>query len=675
MAAQRPGHVAAPGAGRRIVRRRLGNAVMVFALIAGHGTALADAAASQASTIDAELASEIAVAAPGEMQDVIVRLRRQAALSTITASTRAARLRAVNLALRRNAATTQASIIELLEQRRAEGTVRTFDPYWVFNGLAVTATPAVIEELAARSDVARIVPDREIAVASAAAAAAAEPNVAQVQAPALWDLGYRGQGIVVANMDTGVDVEHPDLAGSWRGGSNSWFDPNGQHPTPADVNGHGTWTMGLMVGGDAGGTAVGMAPDARWIAVKIFDDSGIASSSDIHAGFQWLLDPDGDPQTADAPNVVNDSWSLGSIGCNLDFEADLESLQAGGILPIFAAGNYGPSVGTSASPGNNPGAFAVGATDEADAIDASSGRGPSACGEPQTTFPELVAPGVDVRTTDLFGTYRRVSGTSAAAAVVSGGLALLLDAMPDLTATAQADALEAGAVDLGAAGPDDVYGWGRLDVLASYGFLRPSGISIEVQPASAETTPGGTVVATIVATPIGAFGGDVDLALEGLSSTQATWTFTPDRIAAGSGSSDLRITTSVTLAPGTYPLTVTASSGAAVDDASFSMVVTEAPDFAIAVTPASRTIRRGSTTSYAVEVSSRGGFTGAVDLSVAGLPRDVTAAFGSTPIAGRGTATMTVTTRHRARKGTYILTVTGSSGATVHRASTALLLR
>ena len=75
-----------------------------------------------------------------------------------------------------------------------------------------------------------------------------------------------------------------------------WYDPYGQHPsTPIDVSGHGTMTMGVMVGGDVGGTAVGVAPDARWIAVKMFNDQGYATMSAIHLSFQWLLDPDRNP--------------------------------------------------------------------------------------------------------------------------------------------------------------------------------------------------------------------------------------------------------------------------------------------------------------------------------------------------------------------------------------------
>jgi Subtilase family len=135
--------------------------------------------------------------------------------------------------------------------------------------------------------------------------------------------------------------------------------------------------MGVMVGGDAGGSSVGIAPDATWIAVKIFNDRGTATSSGIHQGFQWLLDPDGNPATADAPDVVNDSWTMSTSGCLLDFQPDLANLRTAGVLPVFAAGNYGPLSGSARSPANNPEAFAVGATNDMDAIYSYSSRGPS----------------------------------------------------------------------------------------------------------------------------------------------------------------------------------------------------------------------------------------------------------------------------------------------------------
>jgi subtilisin family serine protease len=228
--------------------------------------------------------------------------------------------------------------------------------------------------------VAEIRPDKEIGAPAGKPAKPPEANIDLVGADDLWNLGIRGQGVVVANMDTGVDASHPDLGSRWRGGTNSWYDPNGEHPnTPTDVSGHGTWTTGVMVGGDKGGTSIGMAPDAKWIAVEIFDDRGVATTSGIHLGFQWRLDPDGDPSTPDAPNVVNDSWTMSTFGYDLEFQPDLQSLRAAGIVSVFAAGNFGPGTSTVPSPANNPEALSVGAVDNSGVIDSSSGRGPSAC--------------------------------------------------------------------------------------------------------------------------------------------------------------------------------------------------------------------------------------------------------------------------------------------------------
>jgi subtilisin family serine protease len=415
-----------------------------------------------------------AAAGPRRMADAVVVLRDQADLSGIRTSSRARRLAAVERALRAKAASGQKGVLAQLAKGRARGLVESVVPLWIVNQVEVRAAPSVIRQLAARPDVREVRPILTIQAPSPtavpfgpAAAGAAEPNLGVVNAPALWDLGLRGQGVVVANMDTGVDVSHPELASRWRGGTNSWFDPNGEHPTtPTDVNGHGTWTMGVMVGGDAGGTSIGVAPDARWVAVKIFNGRGSTTSTAIHRGFHRLLDPDGNPATPDAPNVVNDSWTMSVSGCNLDFQPDLRNLRAAGILPVFAAGNFGPAPNSVLSPANNPEAFAVGATDDTDVLDPSSSRGASAC--PLAIAPKLVAPGVGVRTTDLYGLYAEETGTSLAAPHVAGSLALLLGAFPGLSADRQEAALEGAAVDLGPAGADNDYGFGRLDALAAY---------------------------------------------------------------------------------------------------------------------------------------------------------------------------------------------------------------
>ncbi len=216
---------------------------------------------------------------------------------------------------------------------------------------------------------------------------------------------------------------------------------------------------------------MGVAPGAQWIAVKMFDDQGASTATAIHLGYQWLLDPDNNPATADAPQVVNNSWAYGAPGCNLEFEPDLQSLRAAGILPVFAAGNSGPSVNTSHSPANNPSAFAVGAANNNGLIYSLSSRGPTTCGGSTDVFPDVVAPGVNINTTDLGGYYTITSGTSISAPHVSGGLALLLSAYPNLTAAQQETALRSTAIDRGVAGPDNIYGYGRVDLLAAFQSL------------------------------------------------------------------------------------------------------------------------------------------------------------------------------------------------------------
>src|SRR4051812_45463764 len=256
--------------------------------------------------------------APDPFVDVIVVMKSQAT-PTITAPDRRERLRQLEKALRDHADATQRGARALLATRKATSIV----PLWIVNAIGAHVRTSVAAELARRPDVREVRPSATIQAPAAEVAGGIEPNVAQVNAPALWDLGYRGQGMVVASMDTGVDISHPELAARWRGGTNSWYDPNGQHrSTPVDLAGHGTQTMGVMVGGDAGGTSIGVAPDARWIAVKIFNDRGQASSTAIHLGYQWLLDPDGNPATADAPNVVNNSWTMSAGSCSLEFQPD-----------------------------------------------------------------------------------------------------------------------------------------------------------------------------------------------------------------------------------------------------------------------------------------------------------------------------------------------------------------
>jgi subtilisin family serine protease len=434
------------------VKRILVSLLMVLINLAHSGSA-PDAFARPA-VLDAAVLSALVRSAPDQPLDVIVTLRDQAEVSQLDRS-------AVPAVLQRHAASTQSDLLAMLHARSADQ-VYAVTPLWIDNAIALSASREVIFDLARRTDVARIQLDEAFLMPTANADLNAVPsNLAAIGAPAAWQRGVTGRGVVVAVLDSGVDLLNADLAAKWRGGSNSWFDPYGEHDAPVDLTGHGTQVLGVILGGEDDGVPLGVAPGAQWIAAKIFNDRGRATTSAIHRALQWVLDPDGDPATDDAPQVVNNSWSAANAGCNSDFAADLRALRAAGILPVFAAG-----INQSVSPANLPEAFAVGAVTAEAVLLADSAHGPSNCLADGDVYPQLVAPGDNIHTTNHYGAFITASGTSLAAAHVSGALALLLSVTPHLSADEQVALLIETAVDLGESGPDNNFGHGRLDVAA-----------------------------------------------------------------------------------------------------------------------------------------------------------------------------------------------------------------
>ena len=420
---------------------------------------------------------------------VIVRFSDAADLASVAVTDRRQRDNRVMLALQAASAknmTALKPVLTALEATRIKN-------LWLINAVAVTLPAIAVQKLAQHPAVATI--DRDAQIQSGRSqrtpAMRTEPpeqatptdsadsvapdvtrasgtlpnwNIQAVHAPEVWAKGFTGKGVVVAGMDTGVDFQHPLLRQKWRGGANSWFDPRGEWSTPYDPSGHGTQAMGVVLAEPD----VGVAPDARWIAARLYDAQGRASMSDIHLAFQWLLDPDGDPATRDAPDIVNASWALtGRVpgSCILEFDQDIRALKAAGIAVVFAAGNDGPNPGSSSSPGNNPGVLSVGAIDRTMEIARQTSRGPSACDG--AVFPTLLAPGVNIRTTDLshggMVAYTSVSGSSLAAPHVSGVLALLIGAFPSASVAELEAALVTKKSD-----SDSV----RLDAMASFQYLQ-----------------------------------------------------------------------------------------------------------------------------------------------------------------------------------------------------------
>lgn len=479
----------------------------------------------EAATISPELQSVLQTAPSSQEVAIIINLADKVDVKQIptvplsrTREGRKIRRNAIAVALKDKANKTQGPLKTLLQSRGG----KKIKPLWITNSVAVTVPASVINELAGSPQIASIELDAVIPASPIIPAVAGTPrwNIDRVNAPTLWSAGIDGTGVVVASLDTGIDVNHPDLKYRWRGGAcssppdcPSWFDPYNNTTTPYGIpatggsfteldaiHAHGTSTMGIMVGGSAspGGYAIGVAPEAKWISAKIFDDSGNALTSDILAAFQWAFAPAGD--AANAPDIVNNSWTAG--GQDICYTSDpldpyisslpaaISTLQNAGIEVIFSAGNVpfpGPAASSSSfSPANYPGVFAVGATDIDNVIFSLSAWGPSACLDRTTNFPNVAAPGVNiyssVPTGGKFGTYNYSSGTSMAAAHVSGAAALLAGAMPALTPAQIEEALEQSAFPLVGASPNDtspnnIYGYGLLDAAAAYqyAFINYSG--------------------------------------------------------------------------------------------------------------------------------------------------------------------------------------------------------
>jgi len=426
---------------------------------------------ARAGTLDPALEAAVADMDPGDVVDVIIRCVDPLDPASVPAED-------LVPALKHKAAACETSLTKVLENTAVERP----KTLWIINGLAASVPVAALNGLVHRAGVDTVYLNEKIELppAPVVAGVPSDPvftfwNISETRAPDLWAMGYYGTGMVVATMDTGVDGLHEAIAPQWRGGDNSWYDPHGRHITPYDADGHGTQVMGLIVGGDeVYGYDMGMAPDAQWIAVKIFDDSGESDVATAHQGFQWLLDPDENGSPDDAPDVVNNSWVLEQTEdqCGDHFAADIQALRAAGIAVVFTAGNSGPSYYTSMEPANDPGSLSVGAVDAQQNVLQSSSRGPSACDG--GIYPRIAAPGKDVFTAGLTTNganptaYSFGTGTSFAAPHVAGALAMLKGAFPDKPLADIEQALAQGAFDIGLAGPDNDAGRGLVDVVGAY---------------------------------------------------------------------------------------------------------------------------------------------------------------------------------------------------------------
>jgi subtilisin family serine protease len=384
--------------------------------------------------------------------------------------------------LKQTADESQAGLRGFLKKAGAQ-----YEPFWIMNAIKVTAGQGVLNNLAHDPTIAAILPDRSYEVPKPIAGSqepkvnTVEWNVNDIGAPNVWStFGDRGENIVVANIDTGVQFDHPAVVGAYRGNLHNgsfdhnynWFDPENVcgTPAPCDNVAHGTHTMGTMVGDDRGGNQIGVAPGAKWIAAKGCETNSCSLDALLRSG-QWVMAPTdlsgNNPRPDLRPNIVNNSWGDGPT--DPFYEATVQAWLASGIFPAFANGNAGPSCNTAGVPGAYPESYAVGAFDINHNIASFSSRGPS--GVDGSIKPDISGPGVNVRSSVPGNGYDVFSGTSMATPHLAATVALMWSAAPSLIGQigATETLLDSTADDMsdlscgGTAGNNNVWGEGRLN--------------------------------------------------------------------------------------------------------------------------------------------------------------------------------------------------------------------
>ena len=392
--------------------------------------------------------------------------------------------------LTQHANETQAGLRSALDDFGVE-----YTPYYLVNALEVRGGTLVRLYLSTRPEVDRVISsprlrpvgqdEAPLVMESESTSPGLQWNVRRIGADKVWsEFGVRGEGIVIGHSDTGVDVNHPALKESYRGNTEgddyNWFDPWNGKPSPYDDGGHGTHTLGTILGKDG----IGIAPGATWFACANLNRN-LANPALYLDCMQFMLAPfpqggdplkDGDP--ARAADVLNNSWGCPELeGCDPNaLLAAANHLRDAGIFVVVSAGNDGPNCGTvNAPPSLYDSVFSVGAMDQAGNMAFFSSRGPVTADGSGRIKPDITAPGVDILSSLRGGGYGSNSGTSMAGPHVAGAVTLLWSADPTLIGDIdrteqlliQAADPYTGSTSVGCFEgdvPNAAYGYGVLDV-------------------------------------------------------------------------------------------------------------------------------------------------------------------------------------------------------------------
>lgn len=339
---------------------------------------------------------------------------------------------------------------------------------WASRAVVTNANRAQVRQLAQKDSVERITVDREMSLEKPIPGRLdVKTNESEytyglqlINAPEVWNSGYTGEGVVVGIIDSGIDHDHPDLAGKVLHHKDFTNDASTD-----DRNGHGTHVAGTIAGGSASGRHIGVAPDVDLVIAKVFDDRGSTSLSILLEAMEWMLDPDENSETNSAPRIVSNSW--GGSQFTIGFTNIVRTWKRFEIFPNFAAGNSGPRWFSMGAPGSYPFSYAVGAIDEDSDAAWFSSRGPILWWNRDEHWfprfhikPDIAAPGVDTYSSIPDGKYARYSGTSMATPHISGVIALMLQANPDLSVSDIEEILSETASSKGRGDHNNTYGNG-----------------------------------------------------------------------------------------------------------------------------------------------------------------------------------------------------------------------
>jgi len=525
--------------------------------------------------------------------EFLVYLDEQADLSEAAAlPTKADKGAFVHRTLSETAQRSQKSVLDALSARGVE-----HRSYWIANMIWVRGGLDTVQTMAERADVAHVYANPAVTIDTIPtdpgidqrSPESVEWNIALVNADDVWANGVTGSGAVVAGQDTGYLWDHPALVNQYRGGvagnhDYNWHDAvhsgggscGPDSTEPCDDHGHGTHTMGTVVGDDGLSNQVGMAPTAQWIGCRNMDQ-GAGTPTTYAECYQFFLAPtdlnDLNPDPSKAPDVINNSWGCPpSEGCtdpNVLLTV-VQNIRAAGIVTVHSAGNSGPSCSTVAEPSAIYGeSFSVGATTSSDGIASFSSRGPVTVDGSNRLKPDISAPGVNIRSSTRDGGYQGGwDGTSMAGPHVAGLVALLISASPGLAGDVDTieEVIEQTAVPLtsseGCGGigsnevPNNVYGWGRIDALAAFNYSLD--FRVTVDPESVAVCAPTPAVFDITLEQYQGFSEPVTLSTAGLP-VGATGSFSANPVVPP-GSSQLNVGNTASVTPGTYAFDVIGTS-------------------------------------------------------------------------------------------------------------------